>query len=52
MLSAQIQRTVRDHVAALTALSVVAVDVSMVEVAGGRPAINSSVKRRANPREQ
>lgn len=52
MLSAQIQRTVRDHVAALTGLSVVAVDVSMVEVAGGRPAINSSVKRRANPREQ
>lgn len=36
-LSAQIQRAVRDHVAALTGLSVVAVDVSMVEVAEGTP---------------
>ncbi|MBA2553404.1 MAG: Asp23/Gls24 family envelope stress response protein [Geodermatophilaceae bacterium] len=34
-LSTQIQRTVRDHVAALTGLSVVAVDVSVVEVAEG-----------------
>ncbi|MEJ7704970.1 MAG: Asp23/Gls24 family envelope stress response protein [Geodermatophilaceae bacterium] len=36
-LSTQIQRTVRDHVAALTGLSVVAVDVSVVEVAEGIP---------------
>lgn len=36
-LSTQIQRTVRDHVAALTGLSVVAVDVSVVDVAEGIP---------------
>lgn len=36
-LSAQIQRAVREHVAALTGLSVVAVDVSVVEVAEGIP---------------
>ncbi len=34
-LSLQIQRTVREHVVALTGLSVVAVDVTVVEVAEG-----------------
>lgn len=37
-LSQEIQRTVRDHVAALTGLTVVAVDVTVVEVAAGIPA--------------